>query len=158
MASTNYKTRVIVREHTTDTVTGSYFLLVKAKSVPSPVGTPNNVESTTMEDGAQTFEEGIKQSSSKEFTGNLEKEYLDKITALKGKTLDVFWLYGTDGVGGVAKYVCQGTAVATPSDVSGTDAILEMTVTVTPKTEAELVTDKYTVTDGGNGTFTVAEA
>ena len=51
MASTNFKTRVIFKEHTEDGVfTGTYKLLVKAKSMPSPVSAPNTVESTTMED------------------------------------------------------------------------------------------------------------
>jgi hypothetical protein len=33
-----------------------------------------------------------------------------------------------------------------------------MTVTVTPTSSAEEVTDDYTVTDNGDGTFTVATA
>ena len=65
-------------------------------------------------------------------------------------------LYGTDGVGGVAKYAYVGQAIATPNDVGGTDEILEMTVTVIPNTAAKKVTDLYTVTDNGDGTFTVA--
>ena len=58
---------------------GTYKLLCKAKSIPAPVSAPNTVESTTLEDDAQTFEKGIKTTDSKEFTGNLEKEYLDNI-------------------------------------------------------------------------------
>ena len=54
-----------MREHTN--------FLVRAKSMPAPVSAPNTVESTTLEDDAQTFEMGIKTSDSKEVTGNLEK-------------------------------------------------------------------------------------
>ena len=163
MASTSYLARVIFKEHTGDTLdetdfTGSYKLLVKAKTMPAPVTAPNTVESTTLEDDVQTFEMGIKTSDSKEITGNLEKKYLDAIDGLSGKKIDIMQLYGTKGVGEVAKYVYVGQAIATPSDVGGVDEILEMSVTVIPNTAAKKVTDDYTVTDNGDGSFTVAEA
>ena len=159
MASTSYLARVIFKEHTTDgDFEGTYKLLVKAKSMPSPVSAPNTVESTTFEDDSQTYEMGIKTSDSKEVTGNLEKEYLDAIEDLAGKKLDIMQLYGTDGVGGVAKYAYVGQATATPSDVSGVDGILEMAVTIIPNTAAKKVTDEYEIVDNGDGTFTVALA
>ena len=159
MASTSYLARAIFKEHTdtgeaTD-FSGAYKLLVKAKSMPAPVSAPNTVESTTLEDDAQTFEMGIKTSASKDITGNLEKEYLDGIDDLEGKKIDILQLYGTKGVGEVAKYAYVGQAIATPNDVGGVDEILEMTVTVIPNTAAKKVTDEYTVTDNGDGTFTV---
>ena len=158
MAATSYLCRVIYKEHTTDgDFSGSYKLLVRAKSIPAPVSSPNTVESTTLEDDAQTFEMGIKTSDAKEITGNLEKEYLDGIEELRGKKLDIIHLYGTDGIGGEAKYAYVGQAVATPTDVGGADEILEMSVTVIPNTAPKKVTDELTVTDNKNGTFTVAK-
>ena len=162
MASTSYLARVIFKEHTdtgeaTD-FAGTYKLLVKAKSMPAPVSAPNTVESTTLEDDSQTYEMGIKTSDSKEITGNLEKEYLDAIDELEGEKIDIMQLYGTKGVGEVAKYAYVGQAVATPTDVGGVDEILEMSVTIVPNTAAKKVTDEYTVTDNGDGTFTVAKA
>ena len=159
MASTSYLARVIFKEHTTDgDFEGTYKLLVKAKSMPSPVSAPNTVESTTFEDDSQTYEMGIKTSDSKEVTGNLEKEYLDAIEDLAGKKIDIMQLYGTDGVGGVAKYAYVGQATATPSDVSGVDSMLEMAVTIIPNTAAKKVTDEYEIVDNNDGTFTVALA
>jgi hypothetical protein len=158
MASTSYKARIIFKEHTADGEwDGNYKLLVKAKSIPAPVSAPNTVESTTLEDDAQTFEMGIKTSDSKEVEGNLEKEYLDNIEELGGKKLDIIQLYGTQGVGEVAKYAYVGQAMATPSDVGGVDEILGMAVTIIPNTAAARVTDELTVTDNGDGTFTVAK-
>lgn len=161
MASTSYLARVIFAEFDGDIsgdvdFTGTYKLLVKAKSIPAPVGAPNTVESTTLEDDAQTYEMGIKTSDSKEITGNLEKDYLKNINGLGGKKIKVIQLYGTSGTGEVAKYAYVGQAMATPSDVGGTDEILEMSVTVIPNTVAEEVSDKYSVADNGDGTFTVA--
>lgn len=158
MASTSYLARVIYKEHTADDDwAGTYKLLVKAKSIPSPVTAPNTVESTTLEDDTQTFEMGIKTSDSKEITGNLEKEYLDEIDKLNGKKLDIIHLYGTDGIGGVAKYAYIGQAIATPTDVGGADEILEMSVTVIPNTAAKKVTGELTVVDNKDGSFTVSK-
>ena len=161
MASTSFKARVIFKEHTdtgeaTD-FAGTYKLLVRAKSMPAPVSAPNTVESTTLEDDAQTYEMGIKTSDSKEITGNLEKAYLDEIDNLEGEKIDIMQLYGVKGVGEVAKYAYVGQAVATPTDVGGVDEILEMSVTIIPNTAAKRVTDLYTVEDNKDGTFTVAK-
>lgn len=104
---------------------------------------------------SRLLKKGIKTSDSREITGNLEKEYLSKVDGYGDKKLDIIHLYGTDGIGGVAKYAYVGTATATPNDVGGNDEILEMTVTVIPSTASELVTDKLTVVDNKDGTFTV---
>ena len=158
MASTSYLARVIFKEHKTENDwEGTYNLLVRAKSIPAPVSAPNTVESTTLEDDTQTFEMGIKTADSKEITGNLEKEYLDAVDDLGGKKLDIIHLYGTQGIGEVAKYAYVGQAVATPNDVGGADEILEMTVTVIPNTAAKKVTDELTVVDKKDGTFTVSK-
>ena len=161
MASTSYLARAIFKEHTdsgeaTD-FAGTYKLLVKAKSMPAPVSAPNTVESTTLEDDAQTYEMGIKKSDAKEINGNLEKEYLDAIDKLAGKKIDIMQLYGTQGIGEVAKYVYVGQAVATPTDVGGVDEILGMSVTIIPNTAAKKVTDDFTVVDNKDGTFTVTK-
>lgn len=56
MASTSYLARVIISEmgggEDTESVdfSGTYDLLVRAKSIPAPVSAPNTVESTTLED------------------------------------------------------------------------------------------------------------
>ena len=160
MASTTYLTRFIYKTHTDNETdfAGSYSLMVAAKSAPSPVSPPNNVESTTFEDDAQTFEKGIKQSSTKEVTGNLDKQKLSALDALGDTKLDIMQLYGTDGVGGVAKYAYVGTVTPTPSDASGIDSNLEMTVSIIPNTAPQLVTDEYTVVDNGDDTFTVTKS
>ena len=136
---------------------GAYNLLVRAKSIPAPASAPNTVESTTLEDDTQTFEMGIKTSDAKEFTGNLEKKYLQAINKMQGKKLKIFQLYGTQGIGEVAKYAYVGQATATPSDVGGVDEILEMAVTVIPNTAAVECTDDFEVADNKDGTFTVTK-
>lgn len=163
MASTSYLARVIISEEEVSDLkkvdfAGSYRLLLAAKSIPAPASAPNTVESTTMEDDTQTFEMGIKTSDSKEVTGNLDKKDLQAVNKLNGKKVKIMQLYGTDGIGGVAKYAYVGQVTATPTDVGGVDEILEMAATIIPNTVAEEVTDGYTVTDNKDGTFTVAKA
>lgn len=157
MASTSYLARVLYKEHTTDDFAGTYKLLVAAKSISAPVSAPNTVESTTFEDDSQTFLMGTKTSDAKTYTGNLEKAYLQDVIKVEGKQVDIIQLYGSDGLGGVAKYAFVGQVTATPNDVSGTDSVLEMTVTAVPNTSPVECTDKLKVVDVGNGTFTVTK-
>jgi len=157
MADTSYLSRIIYKEHSGDGFDGTYKLMLRAKSIPSPTSAPNTVESTTMEDDAQTFEMGIKQSDAKEFTGNLEKAYFDELLKVEGKKCDIIQLYGTDGIGGTAKSAYVGQITPTVNDVGGVDEILEMTATVVQNTVPKWVTDKLTVVDNNDGTFTVTK-
>ena len=79
------------------------------------------------------------------------------IDGLSWKKIDILQLYGTHGIGEVAKYAYVGQAIATPTDVGGTDEILEMSVTIIPNTAAKKVTDEFDVVDNKNGTFTVTK-
>lgn len=163
MASTSYLARVIIAELGADEdleavdFTGTYKLLVRAKSIPAPASPPNTVESTTLEDDTQTFLMGIKTSDAKSITGNLEKNYLQAVNKLQGKRLKILQLYGSQGIGEVAKYAYVGQAIATPSDVGGADEVLEMEVTVIPNTAAVECTDELEVVDNKDGTFTVSK-
>ena len=100
---------------------------------------------------------GIKTSDAKTYTGNLEKSYLQDLIKAEGKQLDIIQLYGSDGLGAVAKYAFVGQVTATPNDVSGTDSVLEMTVTAVPNTSPIECTDKLQVVEAAGGTFTVTK-
>lgn len=158
-ASTTYRARVIVKEHTDgqNSLAGTYRLLIAANNIPSPMSAPNTVESTDFEDDAQTFEMGVKQAEAQEITGNLTKTGFAYVSSLEGKELDIINLYGTDGVGGVAKIARQGKVAAAISDAGGVDEILGITATVVPSTSAKVVTDNLTISDNHDGTFTVAD-
>lgn len=157
MASTSYLARVIYKEHSEEGFAGTYKLMLRAKSIPSPTSAPNTVESTTLEDDSQTYETGIKTSDAKEFTGNLEKEYFDELLKVEGKKCDIIQLYGTDGIGGVAKSAYVGQITPTVNDVGGVDEILEMTATVVQNTTPKWVTDELKVVDNKDGTFAVTK-
>ena len=149
MADTSYLSRIIYKEHSADGFDGTYKLMLRAKSIPSPTSAPNTVESPTMEDDAQT--------DAKEFTGNLEKAYFDELLKVEGKKCDIIQLYGTDGIGGTVKSAYVGQITPTVNDVGGVDEILEMTATVVQNTVPKWVTDQLTVVDNKDGTFTVTK-
>lgn len=149
MASTSYLARVIYR----DGDTGAYTRLCDAKTIGSPIGSPNLVEITSLENSIQTYLEGIKTSDAIEVTANLETADYVALEALKGKTLEFIFLYGSDGLGGVLKVKRSGTVTVAPNDVGGNDEALEMTITITPSTDAVVVTDTVTSADGKS--FTV---
>ena len=160
MASTSYLARVIYREHKTDGewVGEDWKLMLRAKTIPSPSSAPNPVESTTLEDDTQTFEMGIKTTDSKEFTGNLEKDDFDALLSVEGKKCDIMQLYGTDGLGGVAKSCYIGQITPTVNDIGGVDEIIEMTATVVQNSAPKWVTDIFTVSTTDGKTFNVTKS
>lgn len=159
--ATGLKSRIIYKEHTTEGAwEGEYLMLIRPKSMPSPLGTKNMVDVSTLEDLMEVQEEGRRASASVEVQGAMEKKYLDDLYALEGKKLDIMNLYGTDGLGSIGKYVYCGTVSVSPDEAS--DDHLTMTATIAVSTVPELVTDDYTVTEklDSNGVligFTVAK-
>lgn len=157
MAITSYLCRAIYKLHSDDGFEGTYKLMIDAKTMPSPTSAPNTVESTTLEDGAQRFETGIKTSDIKEFTGNYEKDIFEELLEVEGKKCDIIQLWGTDGIGGSAKSAYVGQITPTINDVGGVDEIVEMTASVVQNTVPVWCTDDFTVVDNGDKTFTVTK-
>lgn len=160
--ATSLKSRIIYREHTGSEKTwaGTYKLLMKAKTIPSPIQEPNTVESTTLEDSAQTYEMGTFASDKISAEGNMERSYMKEIGDLNGKPVDLIHLYGTDGIGGVGKFAYTAQVVMKPNDVGGNDEILGMTAVIIPNTVPQDIFENYTVSVTGEEdslTFTVAE-
>lgn len=161
---TSYLSRVIYKPHDEDQTTGAtifsgtYKLMLRAKSMPSPTSAPNAVEITDFEDDSQTFTLGIKQSDTKEFTGNLDREYFDDLRDHEGEKVDIIQLYGRDGVGGLAKSGYVGQFSPTVNDLGGTDEVIEMTCSVVQNTSPIWITEDFAVTDNGDGTFTVTSS
>ena len=160
---TSYLSRVIYKAHEEDSngatiFSGTYKLMLRAKSIPSPTSAPNAVEITDFEDDAQTYTLGIKSSDAKEFTGNLDRVYFDPLLEDEGEKVDIIQLYGRDGVGGLAKSGYVGQFSPTVNDLGGTDEVIEMTCTVVQNTAPVWITDDFAVTDNGDGTFTVTTA
>ena len=160
MATTSYNSKIIVKEHTSSQsdYSGSYKLLLAPDNIPAPSSPSNTVEITNLLNDTQTFLRGIKTSDAKEVNGNLEKEYLKALAGMEDKHLDIMHLYGSDGVGGVSKWVYESDGVScTVSEVGGNDEAVKMSATLTPMTVSKEVVDDYEVVDNGDGTYTVTK-
>lgn len=101
--------------------------VVEIKSAPSVLGQRSSLETTTLSDDAQTFIPGIRQVSQFEFTANWDKEVAAAINALDApQKCELAFSDGT-------KFTWDGYLSVSNSDAS-VDAVLEMTITVTPTT------------------------
>ena len=160
MAFSSYKVRVFVKQHVDNEANfaGTYKLLMRCKSVPSPVQPPNEIETTDLEDDTQTFIAGVKTSGNKEIVGNLSKTEYDTLDAMGTTPQDLIFAYGNDGLGGQLKYAIVGNVTVTVNDIGGYDEVVEMTATISPSTSPKKVTATYTIAAGTGDSYTVALA
>lgn len=159
--ATGLKSRILYKAHTQDNLwTGTYKMLIRPKSIPSPVGEETFVDVSTLEDLQEVQERGRRAAASLTVQGAMDKEVLDAIEELGGDTpIDILILYGNSGIGDIAKYVFVGSVTAKPDDA--TEEHLTMTASIPLRSVPKLVTDDLTVTMSGEGlaaTFTVAAA
>ena len=142
------KTRIIYREQTKDFSEsnyweGTYKLLIRAKSIPSPFGSVNMVDTSTLEDKIETQEEGRRSAASMEVTGAWEKKHKDELAELEGKKLDLVIMYGTDGKGSEGICAFIGTESFAPDEA--TDDHLTGTATISIQTVPRWIEDNYDV-------------
>lgn len=102
--ATGLKSRIIYRKKEkesseADYWAGTYSLLIRAKSIPSPFGDRNMVDTSTLEDVVETQEAGRRAAGSMAVSGAFERAYIDKLIEIEDEPLDIVLLYGTDGKG-----------------------------------------------------------
>ena len=98
------------------------------KDFPSVLGQRSSLETTTLSDDAQTFIPGIRQQSENfPFLANYDSTVYAELNALTGK--QECKLTFSDGSG----YAWQGS-VSVSINEGSVDAVLEMTISVTPST------------------------
>lgn len=101
---------------------------VVIKDFPSLLGKRSSLETTTLSDDAQTFIAGIRQQSeSFDFTANYDPTVYNSLNNLDG--IQKWSLSFSDGSG----YTWDGTVSVSVNEGS-VDAVLEMTISVTPST------------------------
>lgn len=147
--ATGLKSRIIYREVPSAPTSGSYWagtykLLIRAKSIPSPFGSPNMVDTSTLEDLVETQEIGRRAAGSMEVQGAFEKSKKDDMVSAEGKKLDFCILYGTDGKG--SEGICAFIGQESFAPDEATDDHLTGTATVSVQTVPKWIEDDYTVT------------
>lgn len=130
---------------------GTYKLLMRAKSIPSPFGSQNMVDTSTLEDLVETQEMGRRAAGSMEVPGAFEKQYKDDMVANEGKKLDFIIMYGTDGKG--SEGICAFIGQESFAPDEATEDHLTGTATVSVQTVPKWIEDNYTVavTEDENG-------
>lgn len=123
---------------------GTYKLLIRAKSIPSPFGSQNMVDTSTLEDLVETQEMGRRAAGSMEVPGAFEKKYKDEMVDNEGKKLDFIIMYGTDGKG--SEGICAFIGQESFAPDEATEDHLTGTATVSVQTVPKWIEDNYTVT------------
>lgn len=146
--ATGLKSRIAYKTPTASATSGDYWagtykLLLRAKSIPSPFGSQNMVDTSTLEDLVETQEMGRRSAGSMEVEGAFEKKYKDEMVTNEGKKLDFIILYGTDGKGseGICAFIGQESFA--PGEAS--DDHLTGTATVSVQTVPKWIEDNYEV-------------
>lgn len=131
---------------------GTYFLIGRVKSIPTPYGDPNMVDVSTLEDLMEVQEEGRRSASSMELPIAFEKKYKDALIANEGTVLDMMIFYGTNGRGSEGITAFTGTESFRPDEA--TDDHLTGTINVAIKTMPIWIEDNYDVevVEDSNGT------
>lgn len=106
--------------------------LCKIKSYPDLGGTPEQLESTDLEDTMQTFVEGVQSLDSMEFTANYTKEAYDAVVATVGKEQKYQLEFGEAGVDGIFSWTGTHSVRVTGGEVN---AVREMVITCTPSSK-----------------------
>lgn len=95
----SYKTYLMKKTGTGSSV--SYEKLVDIKDFPDLFAVPEKLEKTTLSDRARTYEEGIEESDTMEFTANYSLTDFNTLRALKGTETDFAIYFGASETQGV---------------------------------------------------------
>ena len=109
--------------------------VIDVKDFPDMLGAPEQLETTTLSDEAQTFINGIRQSSELAFTYNYTKEDFTKVEADAGKALHYALIF-SDG----SKFTWQGQHTSGLPG-KGVNEVIEATVNIAASTAVKFVTE-----------------
>jgi hypothetical protein len=118
------------------TATPDWQQVCPIKTIPQIGGPPEQLETTTLDDEIQTFVDGIQQQESMTITINADKTMRATLKTLKNVDKKYsFWL-GNDGLGSEGKFT-GNAKLSYYINEAGVNAIVEMTITLTPTTPFE---------------------
>ena len=137
MATSTYMTFLM---HGTGSGTVTYEKLLDIKEFPDLGGAPENLDATTLSDGARVYVPGIQETESLTFTANFDKTDYAALVALKNKEENyAVWFGGTESGGEVTPSGDKGKfAFKGYLDVfvtgGGVNEVRNMTITIAPST------------------------
>lgn len=114
--------------------------LIDIKDFPDLGGAPENLETTTLSDGMQTYIPGIQSLDALEFNANYTKEDFDSLKELEGTEYTyAVWFGGTVSgstvtpTGADGKFEFKGQLSVFPTG-GGVNEVVGMTITIAPST------------------------
>lgn len=131
--ATGLKSRIVFKTPTSsaNSEKGKYQLLGRAKSIPSPFGDPNMVDTSTLEDLVVTQEFGRQSAGNMTVPMAFDKATATRLSALENQMLDFCILYGTDGKGSEGIVYFQGMLRFTPDEATEDHLVGNCTIAVT---------------------------
>ncbi|POP31851.1 phage tail protein [Lactonifactor longoviformis] len=109
--------------------------LCKIKSYPALGGSPEQLETTDLEDETQTYVPGVQSMEAMEFTANYELEAYLAVKTKANTDLHYRVSMGKEGVDGVATWQGQHSVYINEGEVNG---VREMTISVSPSTKIDV--------------------
>lgn len=109
--------------------------LCKIKTYPQLGGSPDQLETTDLEDEMQTFVDGVQKMDPMEFKANYTPEAYDAVQNAKpaaGSVKDYELDFGSSGGNGVFKWSGTHSVYVNEGEVNG---VREMTIVCTPSTK-----------------------
>ena len=136
MAEVNTMQSTTMKTYLGNSAMGSAFTkLVPIKDFPDLGGSPDQVETTTLDDEQQTFLLGVKSMAQMEFTCNYVPADYDKVKALCDGTIKKFCVaFGDKGEYGVFSWEGQCSVWVTGG---GVNAVREMKISISAATEVK---------------------
>lgn len=108
--------------------------LCKIKSYPDLGGSPEQIETTDLEDTMQTFVDGVQSVDTMEFTANYTKEAYEKVLESAGTEQKYQLEFGDAGADGIFSWTGTHSVRVTGGEVNG---VREMVITCTPSSKIE---------------------
>lgn len=108
--------------------------LCKIKSYPDLGGTPEQLETTDLEDETQTYIDGVQSLEAMEFTANYTKEAYASVLEKAGTEQKYQLEFGQAGADGIFSWTGTHSVKVNSGETNG---VREMTITVTPSSKIE---------------------
>lgn len=111
--------------------------LCEVKDFPALGGAPELLETTTLNDAAQTFINGIQSMQAMQFTANYTKADFTSVESSSGKAGYYALEFGDAGEDGIFEWEGEHTVWV---DGAGVNAVVNMIISIAPSTKVTLKT------------------
>lgn len=108
--------------------------LCKIKSYPDLGGSPEQIETTDLEDTMQTFVDGVQSVDTMEFTANYTKEAYENVLRSAGTEQKYQLEFGDAGADGIFSWTGTHSVRVSGGEVNG---VREMVITCTPSSKID---------------------